>query len=62
MTPCIYLCVWLFLPDGWVDATVDPDVERKGWMAFIAVGVGLWGGLAIGYITEYYTSYAYSPT
>jgi len=24
--------------------------------------MGVWGGLFIGYITEYYTSYAYSPT
>ena len=31
-------------------------------MAFICGACGVWGGLAIGYITEYYTSYAYNPT
>lgn len=30
--------------------------------AFVAVSCGLWGGLAIGLITEYYTSYSYTPT
>jgi|TARA_B110000914_G_C15202686_1_gene326960 Na+/H+-translocating membrane pyrophosphatase len=23
---------------------------------------GVWGGLAIGFVTEYYTSYTYNPT
>ncbi|MBA0774693.1 hypothetical protein Gotri_009887 [Gossypium trilobum] len=28
---------------------------------FLCVGVGLWAGLIIGFVTEYYTSNAYSP-
>ena len=62
MTPCIYLAVWLFLPSEWADDTVSETELRSGWMAFVSVAVGLWGGLGIGYITEYYTSYAYRPT
>lgn len=31
-------------------------------MAFISVASGLWSGLIIGLITEYYTSYSYNPT
>lgn len=33
----------------------------KNWHLFFCVAVGLWAGLVIGYITEYYTSNAYSP-
>ena len=29
--------------------------------AFLCVGFGLWGGCAIGFITEYYTSFSYKP-
>eukprot|EP00996_Jenningsia_fusiforme_P002709 NODE_352_length_2400_cov_82.527860_g327_i0.p1 GENE.NODE_352_length_2400_cov_82.527860_g327_i0~~NODE_352_length_2400_cov_82.527860_g327_i0.p1 ORF type:complete len:758 (-),score=152.32 NODE_352_length_2400_cov_82.527860_g327_i0:69-2342(-) len=35
--------------------------EVKNWYCFIALAGGLWAGLAIGYITEYYTSHAYRP-
>ena len=28
---------------------------------FLCVAIGLWAGLIIGYVTEYYTSNAYSP-
>eukprot|EP01001_Neometanema_parovale_P007851 NODE_413_length_2526_cov_198.332917_g392_i0.p1 GENE.NODE_413_length_2526_cov_198.332917_g392_i0~~NODE_413_length_2526_cov_198.332917_g392_i0.p1 ORF type:complete len:763 (-),score=243.45 NODE_413_length_2526_cov_198.332917_g392_i0:192-2480(-) len=31
------------------------------WYCFIAVAGGLWAGLAIGYITEYFTSNQYTP-
>lgn len=34
---------------------------RAPWHAFVSVLIGLWAGLAIGYITEYMTSHAYSP-
>jgi len=35
--------------------------EVKNWYCFIALAGGLWAGLAIGYITEYYTSNQYQP-
>jgi len=58
MTPAIYIACALFLPSQWGTG----DFKATRFSAFIAVASGLWGGLAIGYITEYYTSYAYSPT
>uniref|UniRef100_A0A804MNF5 H(+)-exporting diphosphatase n=1 Tax=Zea mays TaxID=4577 RepID=A0A804MNF5_MAIZE len=33
----------------------------QSWQLFLCVAVGLWAGLVIGFITEYYTSNAYSP-
>lgn len=33
----------------------------KNWHMFICVAVGLWGGLLIGLVTEYYTSNRYKP-
>eukprot|EP00252_Welwitschia_mirabilis_P022582 TRINITY_DN614_c0_g1_i3.p1 TRINITY_DN614_c0_g1~~TRINITY_DN614_c0_g1_i3.p1 ORF type:complete len:760 (-),score=103.85 TRINITY_DN614_c0_g1_i3:525-2804(-) len=33
----------------------------KNWQLFFCVAVGLWAGLVIGYVTEYYTSNAYTP-
>lgn len=41
--------------------TNDPMRVVKNWHMFIAVAAGLWGGLAIGIVTEYYTSNAYQP-
>jgi len=67
MTPLIYLGAYLFLPGTWNMDTAGTGAtgtltEVSRWMAFICVGCGLWGGLLIGFITEYYTSYAYGPT
>merc|ERR1712048_926107 len=31
------------------------------WHCALAVNLGLWSGLIIGYITEYYTSHSYAP-
>jgi len=54
--PLIYI-----LPDQFHVAafTVMKTVTR--WKAFGCIALGLWSGLIIGYITEVYTSNAYSP-
>ena len=39
---------------------LDKEVSR--WGAFGCIMFGLWSGMIIGFITEYYTSNAYSPT
>jgi inorganic pyrophosphatase len=54
--PLIYI-----LPDQFHVAafTVMKTVTR--WQAFGCIALGLWSGLIIGYITEVYTSNAYSP-
>jgi hypothetical protein len=33
----------------------------KNWHMFFCVAAGLWGGLVIGLVTEYYTSNRYTP-
>merc|ERR1719333_652093 len=38
----------------------NKDVSR--WSAYACVLFGLWSGMIIGFITEYYTSNAYGPT
>jgi len=37
------------------------DILCTRWKAFACVNFGLWSGLIIGYVTEVYTSNAYSP-
>jgi len=41
--------------------TADPYRVVKNWQVCICVVSGLWGGLIIGIVTEYYTSNRYSP-
>merc|ERR1719265_1153981 len=31
------------------------------WYCALAISLGLWSGLIIGYMTEYYTSHSYKP-
>jgi inorganic pyrophosphatase len=38
-----------------------PVIHATRWKAFGCVVIGLWSGLIIGFITEYFTSNAYSP-
>merc|ERR1712190_157387 len=33
----------------------------KWWYCAVSVMLGLWSGLIIGYVTEYYTSHSYTP-
>jgi len=47
------------LPAGY---QVNSSHKAHWWSALICVLCGLWAGLAIGYITEYYTSNEASPT
>eukprot|EP00933_Yihiella_yeosuensis_P080441 TRINITY_DN93855_c0_g1_i1.p1 TRINITY_DN93855_c0_g1~~TRINITY_DN93855_c0_g1_i1.p1 ORF type:complete len:623 (+),score=103.16 TRINITY_DN93855_c0_g1_i1:82-1869(+) len=58
MTPVSLLAAMVFLPSTF---TVSGVVDVKNYHVFFCVLCGLWAGLLIGYITEYYTSFAYSP-
>ena len=40
---------------------VGAQKVAKNWQLFLCVGIGLWAGLIMGFVTEYYTSSAYSP-
>ncbi|KAJ8477440.1 hypothetical protein OPV22_021167 [Ensete ventricosum] len=42
-------------------STVLMTVEACKELLFFCVAIGLWAGLVIGFVTEYYTSNAYSP-
>merc|ERR1712056_26035 len=35
--------------------------EVKWWYCAVSITLGLWSGLIIGYVTEYYTSHSYTP-
>ena len=41
--------------------TEEKDRVVKNWHLFFCVATGLWGGLVIGLVTEYYTSNAFQP-
>jgi len=42
--------------------TIKPDIVVSRWEAFGCICFGLWSGMIIGFITEYFTSNSYSPT
>jgi inorganic pyrophosphatase len=56
-TPAAFACSIFFLPASF---TID-GLTVKNYYAFFCIACGLWSGLIIGYITEYYTSNANSP-
>lgn len=57
-TPGIWLAGYLTLPDRLYGFVSE---DRQPIHAFICALCGLWSGLVIGYITEYYTSHSYQP-
>jgi len=65
MTPCVYALAVTLLPAATcgmcVGGFVVGGVCSSPLKAFFCVGFGLWGGCVIGFVTEYYTSFSYSP-
>ncbi|KVH93751.1 Pyrophosphate-energised proton pump [Cynara cardunculus var. scolymus] len=61
MTIGIALVSWVALPSSFTIFNFGTQKVVKNWQLFLCVCVGLWAGLIIGFITEYYTSNAYSP-
>ncbi|KAL3008348.1 hypothetical protein AAZX31_07G027000 [Glycine max] len=61
MTVGIAIISWIALPTSFTIFNFGAQKEVKSWQLFLCVGVGLWAGLIIGFVTEYYTSNAYSP-
>merc|ERR1719219_804998 len=59
MTPVLWALCDIFLPAN--IKSIGGATDVKSWMVFISSACGLWSGLAIGYITEFYTSYSWSP-
>ncbi|KAI7756130.1 hypothetical protein M8C21_013440, partial [Ambrosia artemisiifolia] len=60
MTIGIALISWIALPYSFTIFNFGVQKDVKNWQLFLCVGVGLWAGLIIGFVTEYYTSNAYS--
>lgn len=58
-----YLIVTGMLPESWManDIATGTSIEFTSLGVFIAVIIGLFSGLAIGYVTEYYTGTGTAP-
>ncbi|KAJ6435767.1 hypothetical protein OIU84_000898 [Salix udensis] len=61
MTIGIAIVSWVALPSSFTIFNFGTQKVVKNWQLFLCVAVGLWAGLIIGFVTEYYTSNAYSP-
>lgn len=62
MTPAAYIVTVCALPSEFTGLfTDDPARAVKNWHIFFCVASGLWGGLVIGLVTEYFTSNRYQP-
>ncbi|CAI6011729.1 unnamed protein product [Closterium sp. NIES-65] len=62
MTPVIFLVAFYALPPTFKITVVGQgDKVVQNWYAFACVASGLWAGLLIGFVTEYFTSNAYVP-
>jgi len=59
MTPVAAVLSKVCLPHSF--SMSEGSAEVKWWMCFTAIALGLWSGLLIGYVTEYYTSSSYTP-
>ncbi|EFJ37994.1 hypothetical protein SELMODRAFT_270204 [Selaginella moellendorffii] len=62
MTVAIFVVCYIALPAKFTINVVghEPKIV-KWWQLFFCVGSGLWAGLIIGFVTEYFTSNAYRP-
>jgi inorganic pyrophosphatase len=59
MTPMSFIACWFFLPSE--AFTINTTTDVYNWHIWLSVIFGLWTGLAIGYITEYYTGNGNRP-
>lgn len=57
-TPVVILLSYIMLPPTFY---LEHYGVTSWWKAMLCVLLGLWSGLFIGFITEYYTSYSYNP-
>ncbi|KAK1389447.1 H(+)-exporting diphosphatase [Heracleum sosnowskyi] len=51
---------WIALPSSCIIFNFGAQVEVKNWQLCLCVCVGLWDGLCIGFVTEYFTSNSFS--
>ena len=63
IVPCAYALAAAFLPASFeLTAVSGNTIHVTAVDAFVCVAAGAVGGLIIGLVTEYYTSYSYEPT
>lgn len=62
-TGMLLLISFIFLPTEtyWSKSEESESFRVYNWEIFFCAAAGLWCGLAIGYLTEYYTSNTYKP-
>jgi len=60
MTPAAIGLSYACLPDVFKMGESGTD-EVKWWYCALSICLGLWSGLIVGFITEYYTSFSYTP-
>jgi inorganic pyrophosphatase len=53
--------VTLILPERMIIPFGATSYDVGCWQLFVCVALGLWAGLLIGFVTEYYTSNKYEP-
>ena len=59
MSPVLVVLSWMCLPDQF---NMSARITRvRWWYCALAISLGLWSGLLIGFVTEYYTSSSYVP-
>merc|ERR1712176_1740954 len=51
-----------YVVDSSEDGYIEEAVSVKNYYLFFSAAVGLWAGMGIGYVTEYYTSNQHRPT
>jgi inorganic pyrophosphatase len=59
MSPVVVVLSWTCLPDEFDMSETVTGV--RWWYCALAILLGLWSGLLIGFVTEYYTSSSYIP-
>jgi len=59
MTPVVVGLSFCCLPLTFTMAEGGPAIQW--WYCCLSISLGLWSGLLIGYVTEYYTSHSYTP-
>jgi inorganic pyrophosphatase len=59
MTPVVVALSYYCLPEEFDMSPTQQNV--KWWYCAVSIMLGLWSGLIIGFVTEYYTSHSYSP-
>merc|ERR1719247_1071579 len=59
MTPIVFVLSLVCLPATF--SMTQDGAEVQWWYCCLSIVLGLWSGLLIGYVTEYYTSSTYVP-